>query len=198
MRGRRRARRSRVKRPRQVKSLRSFNDTRQFRSISTARQSQSGGETSSFTKINFATLHSSIIMGQSSSLPSAVTSSSCKLDPDASVIVDGGNLLPQSGIYKKSDQDYSQKLVKALIKERKLSPFYAGLEEPGNGIASQSTTGGPSNISSSSSSSNNASSITALIECPICFLYHRISNILLIYPSFKHQFHALLLPSNLY
>jgi hypothetical protein len=121
------------------------------------------------SKTNFAkSIHK---MGQGSSSSSTSPPSSraprpVKPDPDASLILDGGHLFPSSGLYKKNEQDYSNRIVKQLIKDRKLSPFYIGMDEVDDGISSISTTGGKSNLDAGSSAS--------MIECPICFLYHRI------------------------
>jgi hypothetical protein len=59
--------------------------------------------------------------------------------------VDGGYLIPQ-GVYS-SVQDYDHTVVKALIQNRKLSPFYPGLDDE------EAYSQAPYNT-----------------ECPICFL----------------------------
>lgn len=63
----------------------------------------------------------------------------------ASQSVDGGYLVPQ-GVYS-SVQDYDHSIVKALIQNRKLAPFYPGLDDE------EAYAQAPFNT-----------------ECPICFL----------------------------
>jgi len=43
--------------------------------------------------------------------------------------VDNGHLLPLSNIYPNSPQDWMHDKVQTLIVERKLAPFYRGLED---------------------------------------------------------------------
>lgn len=63
--------------------------------------------------------------------------------------VDGGYLIPQ-GVYT-SVQDYDHSVVRALIQNRKLAPFYPGLDDE------EAYAQAPYNT-----------------ECPICFLVSRI------------------------
>ncbi|KAK9763405.1 SNF1-interacting protein [Basidiobolus ranarum] len=101
---------------------------------------------------------------------------------DAS-LVDGGGFTP-NGIYT-AEQDFDHRVVRKLIVERKISPFYRGLAETNDIQKEQSTIGLSkrflSNAKSASCISKNklegckvspVDLYRNAVECPICFLYY--------------------------
>ncbi|KAJ8655003.1 hypothetical protein O0I10_009399 [Lichtheimia ornata] len=107
--------------------------------------------------------------------------------------VDYGTTLP-NGIYSATQQDFNLRIVRNLIVERKLAPFYKGLsdlpEQPNEPISIPSpppttattSTSKVRSRSTSTSYSNNGTTIQGqdikkalykdAVECPICFLYY--------------------------
>lgn len=68
-------------------------------------------------------------MGNSSSNPAQTTKQSNTPTTNYETIIDFGTIEPQSNIYATSYLEYSRPIVHRLILERKLSPFYLGLDD---------------------------------------------------------------------
>ncbi|KAL1921882.1 uncharacterized protein VTP21DRAFT_10524 [Calcarisporiella thermophila] len=85
--------------------------------------------------------------------------------------IDGGSLTPQ-GVYS-TPQDYDVRVVRRLITERKLAPFYKGLNEsndPG-GVSPKENAGKGAGVLSKKEKIEKAL-YKSVVECPICFLYY--------------------------
>ncbi|KAG2222965.1 hypothetical protein INT45_012943 [Circinella minor] len=98
--------------------------------------------------------------------------------------VDYGTTLP-NGLYK-AQQDYNIKNVRKLIRERKLSPFYKGFNDPPESRPEDSNsspqlpqtttitnnTNRPRNNSVAQEDLKKRTLYNNPVECPICFLYY--------------------------
>ncbi|KAJ9125493.1 hypothetical protein QFC22_000454 [Naganishia vaughanmartiniae] len=102
-------------------------------------------------------------------------------------LIDGGHLHPQ-GQYAQRNPDYNQAIVKGLIIQKKLAPFYRGLEdyEPEwnvdevikslrslrAGQGQPDIDGLPPLVSVSDKERREGRTYKNALECPICFLYY--------------------------
>jgi hypothetical protein len=78
------------------------------------------GSTSTFLQNTFGT-------GNGNNNSSSSSSTSANRQPD-DPLVDGGHTFPL-GLYQAGSDDFSKPVVRQLIQDRKLAPFYPGLED---------------------------------------------------------------------
>ncbi|ORY01785.1 hypothetical protein K493DRAFT_298229 [Basidiobolus meristosporus CBS 931.73] len=98
-------------------------------------------------------------------------------------LVDGGGFTP-NGVYT-AEQDFDHRVIRKLILDRRISPFYKGLAEISDAQREQSTIGLSKRLISNAKSAGcltknkfDSGKISLVdlyrnaIECPICFLYY--------------------------
>lgn len=73
-------------------------------------------------------------MGNSSSSShSATNGNGSSKRSNGEILVDGGHIEPQSHLFASSDQEFNKAVVEKLILERRLAPFYLGLNDEPEG-----------------------------------------------------------------